>query len=133
MDAMANTIRGWAENPVKFACSHGVNASPATEVADPGQLVHILIVEGFLLYSYKSLMDVVQKEEVGTVRSQIPNIHITRQYTVPDPLGLFGVCVFYLSVSILEFKLSYLDGLKSKEELYSQVYEDIWNTVLNRL
>lgn len=27
----------------------------------------------------------------------------------------------------------YLDGLKSKEEIYNQVYEDIQNNVLNRL
>jgi nicotinamide/nicotinate riboside kinase len=53
MDAMVNTIRGWSENPVKFAHSHGVNVSPSTEVADPDQQIHILIVEGFLLYNYK--------------------------------------------------------------------------------
>ena len=53
MDAMTNTIRGWVENPVKFARSHGVVVPPVSEATDPDQQIHILIVEGFLLYNYK--------------------------------------------------------------------------------
>ena len=51
MEAMVSTIRGWQENPVKFARSHGVSLSPDAEESDTG--LHILIVEGFLLYNYK--------------------------------------------------------------------------------
>lgn len=29
--------------------------------------------------------------------------------------------------------VDYLDGLKSKDEIYSQVYEDIQSNLLNRL
>ena len=53
MEAMTNTIRGWVENPVKFARSHGVVVPPVSEATDPDQQIHILIVEGFLLYNYK--------------------------------------------------------------------------------
>lgn len=53
MEAMVNTIKGWLENPVKFARSHGIQVTPATEMEDPESQVHILIVEGFLLYNYK--------------------------------------------------------------------------------
>lgn len=53
MDAMVNTIKGWMENPVKFARSHGVTVSAASEGSDPEREIHILIVEGFLLYNYK--------------------------------------------------------------------------------
>lgn len=52
MEAMTNTVKGWLENPVKFARSHGVNLSSASDVANPDEQIHILIVEGFLLYNY---------------------------------------------------------------------------------
>lgn len=50
MEAMTNTIKGWIENPVKFARSHGV--TPLSDVANSDEQIHILIVEGFLLYNY---------------------------------------------------------------------------------
>lgn len=97
----------------------------------------------------------------------------TRQYTVPDPPGLFdghvwpmylkhrkemedcclsigafaaGSCAWNLPrllVSCVSGQLvklvffwcvaEYLDGLKTKEEIYNQVYEDLQNNLLNRL
>lgn len=53
MEAMVNTVKGWMENPVKFARSHGVQVTPAVKMDDPESQIHILIVEGFLLYNYK--------------------------------------------------------------------------------
>lgn len=55
MEAMVNTVRGWQENPVKFARSHGVSLSPEADRADLEEdgRIHILIVEGFLIYNYK--------------------------------------------------------------------------------
>lgn len=53
MEAMVNTVEGWQENPVKFARSHGVCVTPEGEDSDPDNGIHILIVEGFLLYNYK--------------------------------------------------------------------------------
>ncbi|XP_061096136.1 muscle-specific beta 1 integrin binding protein isoform X2 [Conger conger] len=140
MEAMVSTIKGWAENPVKFARSHGVTVSPAAKVSDPEQDIHILIVEGFLLYNYKPLLDVYDKcyyiaipyEECKMRRS-------TRKYTVPDPPGLFDghVWPMYLKhrqeMEKTGLAIESLDGLKSKDDLYNQVYEDIQNTLLNRL
>lgn len=53
MEAMVNTVKGWQENPVKFARSHGVSLSSIAEKSDSEEEVHVLIVEGFLIYNYK--------------------------------------------------------------------------------
>ncbi|XP_062306799.1 muscle-specific beta 1 integrin binding protein [Osmerus eperlanus] len=140
MEAMTNTIRGWVENPVKFARSHGVVVPPVSEATDPDQQIHILIVEGFLLYNYKPLMDVYNKcYYISIPYEECKRRRSTRQYTVPDPPGLFDGHVWpmyrkhrkEMEDSCLD--IEYLDGLKSKEEIYQHVYEDIQNTLLNRL
>nr|XP_033811772.1 nicotinamide riboside kinase 2 isoform X2 [Geotrypetes seraphini] len=108
MDSMVNTVKAWLENPVKFARSHGVNVS-----SNPGE-TQILIVEGFLLYNNNS-----------------------RNYTIPDPPGLFEghVWPMYLKhkkeMEDSSVEVVYLDGLKSKDELFNQVYEEIQNKLLN--
>ncbi|XP_051929654.1 muscle-specific beta 1 integrin binding protein isoform X2 [Hippocampus zosterae] len=140
MEAMTNTVKGWMENPVKFARSHGVPSSSSSNVADPDEQIHILIVEGFLLYNDPQLLDVFDKcYYISIPYEDCKRRRSTRQYTVPDPPGLFDghVWPMYLKHrremedSCLD--IEYLDGLKSKEELYNQVYEDIQNNLLNRL
>ncbi len=109
---------------------------------------------------------------VLVLTSEILNViyFSTRQYTVPDPPGLFDghvwpmylkhrhdmencglpigtVCPLVLQTLDFDSKphfrininfvtsasTEYLDGLKTKDEIYNQVHEDIHNTLLNRL
>ncbi|XP_016388218.1 nicotinamide riboside kinase 2-like isoform X3 [Sinocyclocheilus rhinocerous] len=164
MDAMVNTVKGWMENPVKFARSHGVTVSPASDGSDPEREIHILIIEGFLLYNYKPLLDVYSKCYYVTIPyGECKRRRSMRTYTVPDPPGLFDghVWPMYLKHR-LEMENSgqdirkstnlalkwhsvicnsharfvsaeYLDGMRTKDELYNQVYEDIQNSLLNVL
>ncbi|XP_056600506.1 nicotinamide riboside kinase 2 isoform X2 [Triplophysa dalaica] len=140
MDAMVNTVKGWMENPVKFARSHGVTVSATPDGSDPQSDIHFLIVEGFLLYNYKPLLEVYNKCYYVTIPyEECKRRRSTRTYTVPDPAGLFDghVWPMYLKhrkeMSETNLDFQYLDGMKSKEEIYNHVYEDIQNTVVNVL
>ncbi|XP_051801853.1 nicotinamide riboside kinase 2-like [Acanthochromis polyacanthus] len=66
MDAVMSRIYAWLENPVKFEKSHGVNNTLDTEmvlksVHKEEEETHIVIVEGFLLHTYRPLMDVLNQ------------------------------------------------------------------------
>ncbi|XP_053185355.1 nicotinamide riboside kinase 2-like isoform X1 [Scomber japonicus] len=138
MEAMINTVKGWQENPVKFARSHGVSLSPEAELSDSEEGIHFLIVEGFLIYNYKPLLDVYDKcFYISIPYEECKRRRSTRTYTVPDPPGLFDghVWPMYLKhrkeMESNSDRIAYLDGMSSKEDMYNQVYESIQNALLN--
>jgi len=136
MEAMLSTVKGWQENPVKFARSHGVSLSPDAEAPDS---VHILIVEGFLIYNYKPLIDVYDEcFYISIPYEECKRRRSTRTYTVPDPPGLFDGHVWPMYLRHRKEmenncdRIQYLDGMtNSKEEIYNEVYERVQNSLLN--
>ncbi|XP_044274968.1 nicotinamide riboside kinase 2 [Varanus komodoensis] len=137
MDAMVSTVQAWIENPVKFARSHGVNVSRDSK-APRSDDIHILVIEGFLLYNYRPLLDLFDKRYYLAVPyDECKRRRSTRKYTVPDPPGLFDghVWPMYLKhrkeMEATGTDVVYLDGLKSRDDLYMQVFQDVQNTFLN--
>ncbi|XP_004688946.1 PREDICTED: nicotinamide riboside kinase 2 isoform X2 [Condylura cristata] len=132
MEAMLSTVQAWGSNPQKFARAHGVGVQ--TEASD----THILILEGFLLYSYKPLLDLYSRRYFLTVPYEESKWRrSTRSYKVPDPPGIFDGHVWPMyqkykqEMEANNVEVVYLDGTKSREELFYQVLEDIQNLLLN--
>ncbi|XP_034558227.1 nicotinamide riboside kinase 2-like isoform X2 [Notolabrus celidotus] len=140
MEAMVNTVKGWQENPVKFARSHGVSLSPEAEEADSEEGIHILIIEGFLIYNYRPLIDTYDKcFYISIPYEECKRRRSTRSYTVPDPPDLFDGHVWPMYLKHRKEmenncdRIEYLDGMTSKDEIYSKVFDSVQNSLLNSL
>lgn len=124
MEKMMSAISCWMENP-------GSSEGPAA--LESAQGVPILIIEGFLLFNYKPLDTIWNRSYFLTVPyEECKRRRSTRVYEPPDPPGYFDghVWPMYLKHrqemnSSVTRNIVYLDGTRSEEDLFSQVYEDV--------
>ncbi|XP_018417701.1 PREDICTED: nicotinamide riboside kinase 2 [Nanorana parkeri] len=133
MEAMVDTVTAWVENPVKFARSHRISFS-----ASPTSDVQILILEGFLLYNHMLLASMcTERYYLNIPYDECKRRRSGRNYTVPDPPGLFDghVWPMYLKhrceMEESGVNVVPIDGLLSKDEIFRSVYTDILNRFLN--
>ncbi|XP_072137638.1 nicotinamide riboside kinase 1-like isoform X3 [Mobula birostris] len=123
MEAMMNAVYAWMNN---MAAIREDQAVP--EYRGLG----VLIIEGFLIYNYKPLNDVFnQRYYLSISYEECKRRRCLRTYEPPDPPGNFDghVWPMYLkNRKEMEERVPniiYLDGTKSPEDLFTQVYDDL--------
>ncbi|XP_022429201.1 nicotinamide riboside kinase 1 [Delphinapterus leucas] len=123
MEEMMSAISRWMESAAHPLASR--DRGNAEEIP-------ILIIEGFLLYNYKPLDTIWNRSYFLTIPyEECKRRRSTRIYEPPDTPGYFEghVWPMYLKhrkeMENISWEIVYLDGTKSEEDLFSQVYEDL--------
>ncbi|XP_004772179.1 nicotinamide riboside kinase 1 isoform X1 [Mustela putorius furo] len=123
MEKMMSAISRWMESP---------RHSPVSTDSGSTEEIPILIIEGFLLFNYKPLDALWNRSYFLTIPyEECKRRRSTRVYEPPDVPGYFDghVWPMYLKhrqeIENITWEIIYLDGTKSEEDLFSQVYEEL--------
>ncbi|XP_068422508.1 nicotinamide riboside kinase 1 isoform X2 [Clinocottus analis] len=146
MDTMMSDVDSWRRDPEAFLRRRGLNPERATPSED--EEVFVLIVEGFLIFNHRPLNELFYKRYSIEIPYDVcKRRRSLRVYTPPDPPGYFDGYVWPMHLKNRQemessgSEILFLDGLKPKEELLADVYEDVrqeikrlrgaWQTILN--
>ncbi|XP_056275812.1 nicotinamide riboside kinase 1 [Pseudoliparis swirei] len=130
MDRMMSEVDSWRRDPETFLRRRGLNPERTTPPED--EEVYVLIVEGFLIFNHRPLNELFHKRYSMEIPYDVCKTRrSSRVYTPPDAPGYFDGHVWPMYLKHrqeMESSLSgmlFLDGLKPKEELLAEVYEDV--------
>ncbi|XP_027730979.1 nicotinamide riboside kinase 1 isoform X2 [Vombatus ursinus] len=123
MEILMSAVYSWMKNP---------RNSLESDDLESAEEVPILIIEGFLLYTYKPLDSVWNRRYFLTIPyEECKRRRSTRVYEPPDPPGYFDghVWPMYLKhrkeIEDITRNIVYLDGTKSEEDLFTRVCDDL--------
>uniref|UniRef100_A0A8C7VMW5 Nicotinamide riboside kinase 1 n=1 Tax=Oncorhynchus mykiss TaxID=8022 RepID=A0A8C7VMW5_ONCMY len=127
MDRMMSKIESWRKDPGSFLASQSLRTQCSV-----GEEVFVLIVEGFLIFNYGPLNELMDKRYFLEIPYDVcKERRGSRVYTPPDLPGYFDGYVWprYLKnrqeMEDMVSDIVFLDGLKSKEDLLDYVYGDV--------
>ncbi|XP_019626838.1 PREDICTED: nicotinamide riboside kinase 2-like isoform X1 [Branchiostoma belcheri] len=127
-DVMLEDVKRWLENPAAFSQS-------ATSTGDSTD-VHVLLIEGFLIYNYRPLEKVFDARYSFVLPfEEARRRRLSRTYTPPDSPGFFEghVWPMYLKYKneLLDLNIQTidLDGTKPVEENFERVKTDILDMI----
>ncbi|XP_061585379.1 nicotinamide riboside kinase 1 [Cololabis saira] len=128
MDKMMSDINLWQSDPELFLKQRGLTLEQPSANKD----LHVLIVEGFLIYNYRPLNMLFDKRYFLEIPYDVcKKRRSSRVYTPPDPPGYFDGHVWPMyqknrqEMESITSEIVFLDGLKPKEELLSDVHKDV--------
>ncbi|XP_061116031.1 nicotinamide riboside kinase 1 isoform X2 [Conger conger] len=139
MDRMMSEIRAWQRNPESFFASRGLKPQ-FHKIPEAQDEVHVLIIEGFLIFNYRPLNELMNKRYFLTIPYDVcKKRRCLRVYTPPDPPGYFDGYVWPMflknqkEMEEIVTDLVYLDGMRVREDLFSAVYEEVTLEIQRRL
>ncbi|XP_018615609.1 nicotinamide riboside kinase 1 isoform X2 [Scleropages formosus] len=131
MDKMMSEVQTWQKDPVSFLASHG-QRTQSSRVSETPEDMYVLIIEGFLIYNYRPFNEIIDKKYFLHIPYDICKARrCSRTYNPPDPSGYFDghVWPMYLKnrkeMEDTVSDLVFLDGIQTRDQLFSIVYEDI--------
>ncbi|XP_018422028.1 PREDICTED: nicotinamide riboside kinase 1 [Nanorana parkeri] len=129
MERMMSAVQSWMSQYNKSACSEEKSNRMQERCEN---MVHILIVEGFLLYHYEPLDNLFDRRYFVTVPfEECKRRRSTRVYHPPDPPGYFDGYVWPMYIKHktemdkVQNDIVFIDGTKPQEEILCFVYNDI--------
>ncbi|XP_061430152.1 nicotinamide riboside kinase 1-like isoform X1 [Lethenteron reissneri] len=133
MDAMMNVVNAWIKDPSGFKGLSSESHIASQPLHYDPDAPHILIIEGFLMYTYRPLLNVFDFRYLLTVPfDEAKRRRSTRVYCPADPPGYFEGHVWPMHLEHKEEIRSLgvhvepcLDGTSHPDELFRLAYDDI--------